>query len=95
MEINERSSMTTRTITPEEYAAHLVVLVRRDWDQGQIEGIGSWEALHSVCDANEYLIDADEFFGLPEDDFGTDERLDLANTAITLACKALGWKEKV
>ena len=77
--------------THQQYADELVRLVLDDWDPGQLVAIGSWEGLHFVCDANEYLIDADSKFGI--DYTGSDEQNEFVNDAITLAAKALGWEE--
>jgi hypothetical protein len=79
-------------IATTEYAAELVRLVRADWDAGQLEAIGSWTALHSVCDANEYLIEADEKFGI---DFqATDEQIRFANRATEIAEQTLFPKKE-
>lgn len=78
--------------TSAEYAEHLVRLVRLDL-AAEPERFGkarSWTDLHEVCDANEYLIDADEAFGLPEDGFGSEERLALMNEATRIA-ETLLW----
>ena len=47
----------------------------------------SWEGLHDVCDANEYLMDADENLGLDWD--GSDASNVFRNDAIYMAERAL------
>lgn len=57
--------MNTFPFTTEQYAARLeeLVLAEVAAEPARYGGIASWEDLHTVCDANEFVIDADESFG--------------------------------
>lgn len=82
------------TVTTEQYAEELVRLVRADFTSAELRHeLSSWSDLHDRCDANEYLIWADEKFGLNEDDFIS--RIPFTNEAITIAEKALFPKAAV
>ena len=85
--VSDLALLTTRFRTVGEYANALVRHVRDDWDAGQLESIGSWEGLHFVCDANEYIVDVDEEFGI--DSLGNIEFL---NEAIAMASSIL-WPD--
>lgn len=73
-----------RTITPEEYARYLVTAAQTVLGD-DLARCGSWTDIHEVVDANEFLVEADEYFELPESQFGSPERLELANAAIEIA----------
>ena len=84
--------MHLRVPTVEQYAEKLVLLVEHDRAEfvPQYDKARSWQDLHDVCDANEYLIAADEKFGL---EFGSEEHIQFCNEAIALAEKTLFGKE--
>lgn len=54
----------------DQYAATLVALVREAFPDGT-EDARSWEELHSICDANDFLAEADEKHGI--DVFGGED----------------------
>lgn len=76
------------SVTVQTYAEELVRLVNEDRESepGRFGACRSWTDLHDVCDANEYLIDADEKFGL---EFGSDDHMQFCNEAISRAGKIL------
>jgi hypothetical protein len=80
-------------VTVEQYAEELVRLVRidREREPERFGSVNSWEELHGVCDANEYLIEADEKFGF--DYTGSDDQNEFANAAISAAVTKLGWED--
>lgn len=53
------------TFTTAQYAARLEELVLADLaaEPARYDGVASWEALHDVCDANEFVLECDESFG--------------------------------
>ena len=64
--------------TTTTYAAHLRSAVREDY-LNEPERYGScktWTDLHDVCDANEYLNDADELFGIDFPDINDEKAYD-------------------
>lgn len=70
------------------YAAELIDLVDDDLHPDEMAAISNWRELHSIRDANEYLIEADERLGIldpfspreGEDDFVDPVELDRYNT---------------
>lgn len=85
------------SVTTQTYAEELVRLVRIDLalDPKRFGNARSWTDLHDVCDANEYLIDADEKFGerllhaFGRDALTANEATEFCNAAIAIAEKAL------
>jgi len=78
------------TITTKHYAAQLRSAVREDYLNAP-ERYGScktWTDLHDVCDANDYLQDADEIFGIEFPDMTDEQAMDsyvgFVNEAIAL-----------
>lgn len=55
----------TPPFTATEYAARLKALVLADLaaDPERYGGVTDWTGLHSVCDANSFLLDVEETFG--------------------------------
>jgi hypothetical protein len=51
--------------TTAQYAARLeeMVLEQLALEPSRYGGVASWEALHDVCDANEFVLECDESFG--------------------------------
>ena len=81
--------MHLRVPSVEEYAEELVRLVRIDVEpiHERFGNARSWTDLHDVCDANEYLIDADEF--IRHRVRHSEEHIQFCNEAISIAEKAL------
>lgn len=53
------------TFTTAQYAARLeeMVLEQLALEPARYGGVASWEELHEVCDANEFVLECDESFG--------------------------------
>lgn len=79
--------------SPEQYADALVELVAEDRYEfpDAYAKVKSWTDLHDVCDANEYLIAADDHFGL-DPDYAAHRWIVFYNEAIAIAERKL-WKE--
>ena len=84
--------------TAAQYAEVLVRLVREAIADGlDCTEVSSWTQLHDVCDANEFLIDADTELGVDpweradDDDFDTviNAYHHMTNAAVAIAEKAL------
>lgn len=81
--------------TLKEYADELVRLVALDRTEhpNVYRAVRNWTDLHGVCDANEYLIEADENLGADWD--GSDESNRFRNDAIELAERDLFPKRTI
>jgi len=77
--------------TVEQYADELVRLIALDAYESprDYEHVRSWEALHAICDANEYLIVADQNLGIDTMELGDD--FAFVSEAQELAAAKLGW----
>jgi hypothetical protein len=73
----------------DQYANELVRLVEADrtTEPNRYREVRNWEDLHGVCDANEYVIAADENLGLDYD--GSDVANEFRNEAISRASAIL------
>lgn len=82
--------MTTATVTPQALADEIVRLCRIDFaaEPERYGKVTSWEELHDVCDANEFLIEAEENLSVGMD-YGDPAFHTLANDAVEIAQAAL------
>lgn len=76
--------------TPEVYAAYLEQLVRADieHDPQRYGAARSFQDLHDVCDANEYLIETDDHFGYTE---GVRPTATFIDQALAFFHARMGW----
>lgn len=72
--------------TPADYAAHLVEQVRLALTEepARFAAARTWADLHDVCDANDFLQEADEHFGLPCNP-ADEDWCEMANAAMGIA----------
>ena len=70
--------MKETTITTKHYAAQLRSAVREDYlnEPERFGSCNTWTDLHDVCDANDYLQDADEVFGIAFPDMTDEQAMD-------------------
>ena len=82
---------TFRGVTAEVYAEKLIRLVAEDRHEfpDTYAGTKSWTDLHGVCDANEYLIAADEELRWDDVDYADNEYVGFCNRAIDIAERTL------
>ncbi len=74
-------------VTVADYAAHLATAVHLDYcdEPTRYGACANWSDLHEVCDANDYLQDADEAFGVVvPDGVAFDNYVRFTNAAIAL-----------
>lgn len=86
------AAVTAHPTLVHKYATVLETLVRADIaaDPARFGTARSWQDLHDVCDANDYLEEADRIIGIaPVTDYLADGYLTLTNTAIQMASTRL------